>query len=87
MSDILKAFETTQKLEETRNTIRRFWGNEYIEKVKPYKRLIEAVMKANSIEAIPALLMIAKTEAFESGPLTPAMFLTATAEIIAPTKD
>jgi len=87
MSAFIEAIETTAKLAATRETIRKFWGSEYTEKIQPYKALIESVMKAHNLEAIPALLMIAKTETFESGPLTPAMFLTATAEIIAPTNN
>lgn len=83
----IKAVETSLKLEKTRETIRHFWGEKYDEKIQPYKNIILAVMKKHSIKAIPALLMVAKTEAFESGPITSAMFLTATAEIIAPTNN
>jgi hypothetical protein len=50
------------KLYECRDTAKRFFRDEYKAKLEPYTHIIQAVMKANNLEEIPALLKISQTE-------------------------
>lgn len=70
------------KLYNCRDTAKRFFGDKYFEKIKPYKDLIQAVMKANDLEELPALLKISKTHAYQENAMGQMMFMAATVELI-----
>ena len=79
---MMQALELSQKMKKCRDTAKRFFKDEFPEKLKPYTDLIEAVMKANKIDIIPALLMISKTETYLSDGMAQMMFMAATVELI-----
>ena len=72
------------KLYECRDTAKRFFREEYAEKLKPYTHIIQAVMKANNLEVIPALLKISETETYSGNGMTQMLFMAATVELIEP---
>ena len=72
------------KLYECRDTAKRFFCEEYAIKLQPYKDLIFAVMKANNIDVIPALLKISQTETYNDNGMTQMLFMAATVELIEP---
>ena len=72
------------KLYECRDTAKRFFREEYAEKLKPYTQLIQAVMKANKLDVIPALLKISETETYNDNGMTQMLFMAATVELIEP---
>lgn len=72
------------KLYECRDTAKRFFREEYAEKLKPYTHIIQAVMKANNLDVIPALLKISKTETYNDNGMTQMLFMAATVELIEP---
>ena len=76
--------QTAAKLYECRDTAKRFFRDNYAEKLEPYKDLIQAVMKANDLEEIPALLKISKTHTYQDNPMAQMMFMAATVELIEP---
>ena len=77
------AIELTQKLRKYRFTAMNFFRENYQERVKPYSHIIQEVMKANNMEAIPALLKVAKTGTFkEAGPMSMVLFFAGTCEVI-----
>lgn len=79
---MIQHLEVAQKLEKCRDTAKRFFKDEFPDKVKPYMDLIEAVMKAKTIDVIPALLIISETETYLSEGMTQMMFMAATVELI-----
>lgn len=81
-----KEIKITLKLYKCRDTAKRFFRDEYAEKLKPYKDLVQAVMKANGLEEIPALLKISKTNAYQDNPMSQMLFMAATVELIEPSE-
>lgn len=79
---MIKELEMAQKLHKCRDTVKRFWKEEFPEKIKPYTDIVKAVMKAKNIEAIPALLEISKTDTYQEEGMAQLMFMAATVEII-----
>jgi hypothetical protein len=79
---MLQEIEISQKLYHCRDTAKRFLREEYPVKIKPYTDLIQAVMKANKIDVIPALLMLSKTETYQEDGMQQMMFMAATVELL-----
>jgi hypothetical protein len=79
---MMQAIELSQKMQKCRDTAKRFFKDEFPEKLKPYIELLEAVMKSKSIDEIPALLEISKTETYQSDGMVQMMFMAATVELI-----
>lgn len=79
---MMQALELSQKMKKCRDTAKRFFKDEFPEKLKPYTEIIEGVMKANKIDIIPALLMISKTETYLSDGMAQMMFMAGTVELI-----
>ena len=74
--------ELAQKMQKCRDTAKRFFAAEFPEKIKFYTEKLEAVMKSKSIDEIPALLEISKTETYQNDGMMQMMFLAATVELI-----
>lgn len=72
------------KLYECRDTAKRLLKDDFVERLKPYKDLIQAVMKVNKVDEIPALLKISQTHAYQNNPMGQMMFMAATVELIEP---
>ncbi|OYX86780.1 MAG: hypothetical protein B7Y83_00130 [Flavobacteriales bacterium 32-34-25] len=79
---MIREIEMAQKLHKCRDTVKRFWKEEFPEKIKPYSDIVKAVMNAKHIEAIPALLEISKTETYQEEGMAQLMFMAATVELI-----
>lgn len=79
-----KQIKIAAKLYECRDTAKRFYKDEYSDRVKPFKEMIQTEMKSNNLEEIPALLKISKTETFHAWPMRQMMFMAATVELIEP---
>lgn len=74
------------KLYDCRDTAKRFFRDEYKEKLQPYTHIVKEVMKANNLEELPALLKISETYSFQETPMAAMMFMAATVELIEPSK-
>jgi hypothetical protein len=70
------------KLYDCRDTAKNFFGDKYNDRIKPFKDLIQVVMKANNIEEIPALLKISDTEVYNQAGMNQLLFMAATVELI-----
>jgi len=79
-----KQVKIAAKLYECRDTAKRFFKDEYKVKLKPYTHIIKAVMKANNLEEIPALLKISKTYTYQENAMGQMMFMAAVVELIEP---
>jgi hypothetical protein len=79
-----KQVKIAAKLYECRDTARRFFKDEYKDKLEPYTHIIKAVMKANNLEEIPALLKISKTNTYQENAMGQMMFMAAVVELIEP---
>ena len=75
------------KLYECRDTAKRFFRDEYSEKLQPYTHIVKEVMKANDLEELPALLKISNTLSFQENPMTAMMFMAAVVELIEPSNE
>ena len=73
---------TAVKLEDTRNTIKKFFAEKYEETVKEYIDNVKLVMAKNKIEALPALLEIANMPNYQENGMAQALYISATYEII-----
>lgn len=79
---MIQYLEIAQKLEKCRDTAKRFFKEEFPEKIKPYDEIIRGVMEAKKIDIIPALLEISETETYQSDGMVQMMFMAATVELI-----
>lgn len=80
----MNQIQIAAKLYKCRDTAQRFFKEQYPEKIKPYKDLIQAVMKSHNIEEIPALLIISNTETYQENAMGQMMFMAAITELIDP---
>lgn len=67
-----------------RNTAKFFYRGQYHDRLKPYTYLIQATMKANNIEVIPAILKIMETSMYKESGVARMFFMAAAAELIDP---
>lgn len=72
------------RLYECRDTAKRFFREEYKAKLELYTYLIQAVMKANNVDEMSALLIISKTETYQEEPMRQILFMAAVVELIEP---
>lgn len=72
------------KLYDCRETAKKFFREKYKERLQPYTDLLKAVMKANNLEEIPALLKISQTETYKENEMAQMMFMAAVVELIEP---
>ena len=75
------------KLYECRDTAKRFFREEYAAKLKPYIHIITAVMKANELDELQAILKISKTETYQENGMTQMLFMAAAVEIMEPSEE
>ena len=69
-----------------RDTAKRFFGNDYPERLKPYSHILKEVMKANNLEAIPALLKISEAEHYKENGMAQMMYMAALTEFLEPSE-
>lgn len=79
-----KQVKMAAKLYECRDTAKRFFKEEYKAKLEPYTHILKAVMKANNLDEIPALLKISKTHTYQENAMGQMMFMAAVVELIEP---
>src|SRR5665648_372262 len=79
-----KQIKMAARLYEGRDTAKRFFRDEYQEKIKPYSHILSAVMKANNLDEIPALLKISETKTYQENAMGQMMFMAAVVEMIEP---
>ena len=79
-----KQVKIAAKLYECRDTAKRFFKAEYKAKLEPYTHIIKAVMKANNLEEIPALLKVSQTHTYQDNAMGQMMFMAAVVELIEP---
>lgn len=78
----MKALQVATKLQQCKDAAESLLGEKYPQKIKPYKDLIRAVMKANKISPVKALLMISKTESYAENEMAQVMFMSAVVDLI-----
>lgn len=74
------------KLYECRDAVKEILGEDYNAKIQKYMNVVLEIMKLKKIEAIPALLLLSKTEAYKGNDAATLFFMAAICEIIEPTK-
>lgn len=74
------------KLYECRDTAKRFFREEYAEKLKPYINLIKAVMERNELDVLPAVLKITSETVNDNGFGT-MMFMAGAVELMEPSEE
>lgn len=79
-----KKIKLAAKLYECRNAAKKFFKEQYFEKLQPYTHILKEVMKSNNLEEIPALLKITKTNMFQDNEMAQMMFMAAVVELIEP---
>lgn len=74
------------KLYDCRDTAKRFFKEDFWEKIKPHTEIIKQVMKSNGIGEMKALLKISETEMYQDSGMTQMMFIAAMVELLEPSK-
>lgn len=82
-----KQIKIAAKLYECRDTAKRFLREEYAERLKPYIAIIKAVMKANQLDELEAILKISKTETYQEDGMRQMLFLAAAVELMEPSEE
>lgn len=70
------------KIEDTRNTIKRFFAEKYEEKVSDYIDNIKLFMDKNRVGPLQALIEISKMPHYQGNGMVQALYVSATYEII-----
>ena len=79
-----KEIKIAAKLYECRDAAKRFWGEEFKEKLKPFTRNIHQVMLRENMNEINALLLISKMQHYQSHGMAQMMYMAAVVELIEP---
>lgn len=79
-----KQIKMAARLYHCRDTAKRFFRDEYQEKLKPYTHILSAIMKANNLEEIPALIKISETNTYQESTMGQMMFMAAVVEMLEP---
>lgn len=82
-----KEIKIAAKLYQCRDTAKRFFKEEYKEKLKPYTRVLEAMKKIINSDTLPALLECLKLKLIDDNGMGQMMFMAAAVEMIEPSKD
>lgn len=77
----------TADLYKCRDTAKRFFREEYAEKLKPYIDIIKAVMKANQLNELRAILKISESETYKENGMTQLLFMAAVVEMMEPSEE
>jgi hypothetical protein len=72
------------KLYHCRDTAKRFYKDEYQNKLTDYKQIIMAVMNKHNLGELEALLKISETESYNSSGMVQMLFMAAVVELIEP---
>jgi len=82
-----KEIKIAAKLYECRDTAKRFFREEYAERLKPYIHIIKEVMKANQLDELEAILRISKTETYQEDGMVQLLFMAAAVEMMEPSEE
>ncbi len=77
----------TAKLYRCRDVAKKFWKDQFPEKIKKYIEVIELVMKVHKKNELEALLIISKEEYYESDGMVQMLFMAAIVEMLEPSKE
>ena len=77
-----KELEISDKLHKCRDTAKRFYREEYKEKLIPFTDLIETAMKAEKADTLTALLGLLQTEQVQENGMWQMLFCAAAVEMI-----
>jgi len=70
-----------------RDVAKRFFREEYAEKLKPYIHIIKAVMKSNELNELQAILKISQSETYQNDGMVQLMFMAAAVELLEPSEE
>lgn len=79
---VKNTFKNLQSLETTRNAVKAELGQQYEEKLMPFVKLIQIVMKSNNTDHFTAMLMIKDTLDLYKQENAPFMFSAAVMELV-----
>lgn len=80
---MLNLIEIASKLRKARDTAKRFFGNDFAQKIEPHQHIIREVMKSNNItNELEALLLISQTNVFKDNAFTQILFYAAAVEMM-----
>lgn len=72
------------KLYDCRDTAKRFFRDDFTDRIKPYREAIIKVMENKKLDVLPAILLISKSETYQSDGMIQLLFLAAACEMIEP---
>jgi len=79
-----KQIKMAAKLYEMRDTAKRFFGPEYLDKLKPYSDLLKKVMEANKEDELKAAMRLVQIESFADNGMAQLMVFAAAVELVEP---
>lgn len=80
----MNTLQMAAKLYDCRDTAKRFFRDDFPDKIKPYQEAITKVMDNKKLEVLPAILLISKSETYQSDGMIQLLFLAAACEIMEP---
>ena len=75
------------KLYRCRDTAKQFYKDEYNEKLRTYKNVINAHMKKFNIDVLPSVLEICSFESVRDNGMAQMLFMAAAVELIEPSQN
>lgn len=81
-----KQIKIAAKLYRCRDTAKRFFKDNFYERIEPHTHIIKEVMKSNQVDVLPAILIISETNMYQDNGMTQMLFMAAAVEILEPSK-
>lgn len=72
------------RLYHVRDTAKRFFREDYLEKLKPYTHILQAVCKANEIDELQALIRCLQLESIAGNGMAQMVMIAAAVEMMEP---
>lgn len=79
-----KEIKLSAKLYQQRDTAKALFEKKYHDKIKPYIHIVKETMKSNNMNEFEALILISKTNVFNTSSISKLLFFSAIVEIIEP---
>lgn len=79
---MINKLRIADKLQHIQKTAKDFYGDSYSEYVKPFRMIIETVMKAKKVAPMEAFIIISETSVYQDKPQNQMLFVAALCDVI-----
>lgn len=82
MKDLVEAIQLEAKIKKCNTSMKRLFGDEYVEKVSFYRTALNGIMNTEKIDCLQAVLFACELESVKDNEMAIIMFMSAAVDII-----